>query len=426
MTERQETRYRRLETALLTPTGRGAVACVGVRGEGAWALFRRRWSRADGKPVPEEFDRWSPDHARRPFFGLFRFDELGGAADEIVLRRRTADAFEIDGHGGDAASSRVVKYFVEHGATLVSGDEWERAVELEELGLTEREFDARWNSRVDSLFYAAADALATRATTERIARIAVRQRGLFRAFFAGLDALLAQDAPDFDACVAKLDAALARGTCGRKLVEPITVAFLGAPNVGKSSLLNAALGFERVVTSPTPGTTRDLVGAPTVIDGWNFRLVDAAGLRATDDPLERMGAELAARNALTADVALAVYDASRSRAEQDAEFMRFFGKPGLEVGRRTVAALNKIDLPESERDPSWSAPDVDSAFLRVSARTRVGLDELASALAAAAFDAPVDGSEPALWTSEQVEFLRELRELCACRKGASARDAIRV
>ncbi|MBQ4204178.1 MAG: 50S ribosome-binding GTPase, partial [Thermoguttaceae bacterium] len=215
-------------------------------------------------------------------------------------------------------------------------------------------------------------------------------------------------------------------TCGRKLVEPITVAFLGAPNVGKSSLLNAALGFERVVTSPTPGTTRDLVGAPTVIDGWNFRLVDAAGLRATNDPLERMGAELAVSNALRADVALAVYDASRSRAEQDAEFMRFFGKPGLEVGRRTVAALNKIDLPESERDPSWSAPDVDSAFLRVSARTRVGLDELASALVRAAFDAPVDGSEPALWTSEQVEFLRELRELCACRKGASARDAIRV
>ena len=404
-----EDRRNRSEVARLTPTGRGAVACIGVRGADAWSHFLGRWGRSDGARAV--FDAWTPTSASRPYFGLFRFDELGGASEEIVLRRRSENSFELNCHGGDVVSSRLVKYFVDRGASEISGGDWERAVELEELGLFDERFDERLTEPRFSLFYGAADELIAQATTEHIAKSAIRQRRLWREFFKqtadakeNLTCVLG-----IDAALNKLDDALANGSWGRWLCKPITVALLGAPNVGKSSLLNAVLGYERAVVSPTLGTTRDLVEASLVIDGWNFRLIDAAGLRETVDEIERIGTRLALESASDADVVVKIYDVTRSRAEQDKLFAQFLAVDAEEVGNKSVIVLNKIDLPRSEWSEEWREGDALDA-VSVSAKTLDGLEELLAALVHAAFGTEPSGQGLAVWLPEQIDYLTGLRK----------------
>ncbi|MBP3529765.1 MAG: GTP-binding protein [Thermoguttaceae bacterium] len=425
------------EVARLTAVGRGAVACVGVRGVDGWTAALERWRRSDGREGAAAFDDWSAASAERPYFGFFRLDEIGGASEETVLRRRTPTAFELCGHGGDVVASALVRFFADRGAAVVSGDAWERAVEREEAklgktgGLGENgengetgEVGERWSARVDELFFAGADALVVRTTTETTARIALAQRSAWRRLLNELKtelrvaSRLSDEAERRKAgrvLTARFDAIAETFELGRRLTEPFVVLLTGVPNAGKSSFLNAALGFERVVVSPTSGTTRDLVGATTVLNGWTFRFVDAAGLRDAADPIERAGTRLTVEALERTDVALRFFDATVGRAEQEAVFERFFGDCAAKFGGRTLDVLNKIDLPRDRWASDW-LDDVENetrTICPISARTGDGVDALTKRI----FDATVGdaalSAEPLLWNVAQVEFWRETRDACA-------------
>lgn len=465
------------EVARLTAVGRGAVACVGVRGVDGWTAALERWRRSDGREGASAFDAWSAASAERPYFGFFRLDEIGGASEEIVLRRRTATAFELCGHGGDVVASALVRFFADRGAAVVSGDVWERAVEREEaeldktggaselnkrnksgvLGEIEEKGEAdkmggigetgnggeRWSARVDALFFAGADALVVRTATETTARIALGQRSAWRRLLNELKAelraasRLGDEAERREAgrvLAARFDKIAATFELGRRLTEPFVVLLTGVPNAGKSSFLNAALGFERVVVSPTSGTTRDLVGATTVLDGWTFRFVDAAGLRDASDPIERAGTRLTVEAVERADVVLRFFDATVGRAEQEAVFDRFFGDRAATFAGRTLDALNKVDLPRERWASDWlevgekwgserswedeagegnGAKRGDWAICPISARTGDGVDALTKRVVEATVGDPARSVGPLLWNGEQVEFWRETRDACA-------------
>jgi tRNA modification GTPase len=216
------------------------------------------------------------------------------------------------------------------------------------------------HTSTDPLQALAAAALAEAPTTRTAAILLDQYHGAFRRALQAIDEYL--ERADLAAAHVGVEA-LARYTAlGEHLTTPWRVVIAGAPNVGKSSLLNALAGYQRSIVAPTPGTTRDLVSVQLAIDGWPVEFVDTAGLRNAAETLEGQGIEQARAMAAAADLCLWVVDASAPPVLPD---------PGIP---RVHLLLNKVDLA-----PTWDSTQYQN-LSRVSAKTGSGLDDLCKRL----------------------------------------------
>ena len=198
-----------------------------------------------------------------------------------------------------------------------------------------------------------------------------------------------EDASDFTldtvkgaarAAVERIDRALSTANAARRLREGFTVVIAGPPNVGKSTLMNALAGRDVAITSPIPGTTRDLIEVALDLNGYPVILVDTAGIRESDDPIEREGVARARRRAESAELTLWLSDGADSEA------------PSL--GGPALAVRTKIDLEDA------GASSAKPAGLAISAKTGAGVDRLLDAIAELA-EERMSSSEPALLTLER-------------------------
>jgi tRNA modification GTPase len=322
--------------ARLTPPGQGAIATLGVRGPAAWTMVRALFRTRAGSLLPEA-----------PVAGRFWLGRMGGeVGDEVVLAVKHAGPppwLELHCHGGREATAYLLDLLRERGLTPCS---W-------------REFLT--GGEGDPLRASAAVAL-TEAPTVRTAAILLDQYhgALARALDTIRAALERGDtAPALDA----LTELAGRAALGRHLTTPWRVTVAGAPNVGKSSLVNALAGYARSVVDPTPGTTRDVVTVRIAVEGWPIELADTAGLRAEAGPLEAQGMERARTALAEADLCLWLLDASTAPVWPN-------------EGERAVRlVVNKTDLP-----PAWDLALAADA-VRVSAKSGEGLEELCATLA---------------------------------------------
>ena len=286
---------------------------------------------------------------------VLRFPGPGSATGEDVV--------ELHLHGGRAVVAAVL-------AALADIDGLRPAEPGE---FTRRAFE---NGRIDlAEAEGLADLLAAETQSQRRAALAAAGGALSRQVEAWRQKLLAlaaalEAALDFsdegevgeawppgwreglDELAAEIEALLARPPAER-LKDGVRVVVAGPPNAGKSSLLNALVERDAAITSSLPGTTRDLIEAPTAIGGIPFLLVDTAGLRDGVDEVERIGVERARSSLGAADLVLWLGDPAEAP-----------------LGPRTLLIKAKCDL-----DPSW-----DGAGLRVSSRTGEGLDALVRVL----------------------------------------------
>jgi tRNA modification GTPase len=184
------------------------------------------------------------------------------------------------------------------------------------------------------------------------------------------------------------------------------VAVAGAPNVGKSSLVNALAGYQRSIVAPTPGTTRDVVTTRLALDGWLIELVDTAGLRADAEALEQEGIVRAREAVADADLCLWVLDGSAPPVWPDED---------VEV---VLQAINKCDLP-----PAWNPENISGA-VRVSARTGEGLEGLCAAVVARLVPDPPPPGAAVAFTPRLCEGIAEAQRALAAGDAVKASEMI--
>lgn len=362
--------------ALATPRGEGGLAVIRLSGPLAECLLLQAFR-------PQNSCATLLSH-QLTYGHIYSGDDLIDEVMAVLMRApRTftrEDVAEIHCHGGPVVVQRVLELLVRLGATLARPGEF-----------TLRAF---LNGRLD-LTQAEAVAALIHSRSEAAQRVALGQLGgqLSKKIYTFRDELLQllalieahidfleDDIEPPDLHVLGLQATGVHGqiqmlidgfSSGRLLQEGLRVLILGKPNVGKSSLLNALLGQSRAIVTEMAGTTRDTIEESLVLDGLPVRLIDTAGLRKTEDLVEKEGVERARDKVASADLVLLVLDGSKPVDEDD--LLALKSCPSA----KTLLVLNKMDLPQQLELP---AECLGLPLVQVGAKNGVNLDGLVSSV----------------------------------------------
>jgi tRNA modification GTPase len=330
---------------LWTPPGRGAIATIrvsdveGLEATGAGSLLDAvPFRAANGSPL-------SHQPIGRILFGQWGTEP----AEDVVLCAVDHQSLEIHCHGGRAAAERILRDLAGAGFGIV---DWSDML-----------------AREKSPLQAELIGQLCRATTLQTSAILWEQaNGVFESSIAELRSSATSD---LAAAGARIRECLSWTEFGLHLTRPWSVVLAGRPNVGKSSLINAILGYTRSVVFDQPGTTRDVVHASTAVDGWPIELADTAGQRESADPLESAGIERARETLAAADLPMILIDISQAASPTDRTLMSQY--PGA------LVVAHKCDLPEYDGPGKWETQE-SSAWHRVSSKTGAGLETLVAAV----------------------------------------------
>ena len=374
-----------LIAAIATPPGPGGVGILRLSGPGAAQAAAHIFQPLGKTPLSE-----APD--RQLLYGRV-LDQTGDLLDTgLAFVSRAPHSYtgeetaEIQCHGSPVVLSLVLDALCAAGARLARPGEFtQRAFLNGKLDLTQAE-------AVIDLIDAETPAAARQAAGQLNGALSRQIDSIYSALtdlMAHFCAVLDYPDEDIDPFQAEqmgqilarqeaaLQALLATSRRGTLLHQGITCVLIGRPNAGKSSLLNALAGYERAIVTSIPGTTRDTVETKVTLGGYLFRLVDTAGLRDSDDPIEQLGVARSRQALAEADLVLAVCDGTQPLTEEDHDLLR-----EALAQADTILLANKQDLPDFTL-PQPAANDAPNTLTVVplSAKTGDGLDTLETTLA---------------------------------------------
>ena len=381
--------------AIATPLGRGGVGVVRLSGARAYDIACTLTGKSAFTPRMASFCRF--------------YQADGTVIDEgLVLYFKGPHSFtgedviELQGHGGMILQNQLLARVFELGAKQAGAGEFSyRAFDNDKLDLVQAEAIA---DAIDATSAAAASSAIRSLSGEFSKKI---NQLLEQLIHLRLHVEAAIDFPDeedvdflsdgviqskLEQTQDKIQQVLATAKQGQLLRDGIHVVLAGRPNAGKSSLLNRLAGQERAIVTDVAGTTRDTLQETVVLNGLTLHLTDTAGLRETEDTVERIGIERA-RTAITqADMLMMVYDVTRDLEEESTPLQlaeQLFGE--LPEAKRLLIIANKSDLLSDLLDDSSSQiPSVSQIAIKergyeqvnVSCETGAGIDNLVEALCA--------------------------------------------
>ena len=350
--------------AIATAPGQGGIGIVRISGPEAGNILRKIFVPAGEKKEPESH--------RLTYGWIMDGEDVLDECMAVIMRAPKSytreDVAEIQSHGGTQVLNRVLGLCIQSGARLAGPGEFTRRAFL--------------NGRIDlSRAEAVMSLIAARGEQER--RAAVRQMTGGTASFirkasdelyrlqAGLAACMdyPEEISDEEGAgmlregIISLIRSLREAVderSSRLIHDGMRVTLFGIPNAGKSSLLNALTGQEKAIVTDIPGTTRDTIEGEMSIDGIRVILTDTAGMRRTEDPIERIGVERSEQARQQADIAFLVLDGSKEPGEEETTWLE-------QLHEEDAVIINKSDLPQKPTQETIRTIRPDIQCLTVSA-----------------------------------------------------------
>ena len=333
--------------AISTPPGEGAISIVRMSGEEAVSIAQKVFSGKDLTQAKSHTINYG--HIVDPK----THEEIDEVMVSLMLAPKTftrEDVVEINCHGGIVATNRILQLLLVNGARLAEPGEFTKRAFLHgRIDLTQAE------SVMDLI----------RAKTDRSMKIALNQLDgnlshLIDSLRKDILDVLAQvevniDYPEYDdveemttkllkekaiEIKQRIEQLLKTASQGKIMREGLATALVGRPNVGKSSLLNHLLHEDKAIVTDVAGTTRDVIEEYVNVSGVPLKLIDTAGIRETDDKVEKIGVERSKKAIEQSDLVLLVLNAAESLTKEDLELIR------LTNDKKRIIILNKTDLEE--------------------------------------------------------------------------------
>lgn len=421
--------------AIASSTGRAGIGIIRLSGPEAFAITSRIFRPADGKA-------YHPSMHRKLRYGWILdgdkpLDEVLVSYMEAPHTYTAEDVCEINSHGGYLALSRILKLVLEEGCRLAGPGEFTRRaflngrIDLSQAEAVDDIISAKTQAQQDQALYQLSGQLSKNLHGFRERMLTLLSKVEYAINFME-DAQ--EDYPEEEilsegwALAEDLQRLLAQGQRGRMIRQGLATAIVGRPNVGKSSLLNALLKEERAIVTDIPGTTRDAIEENYQLDGLLLRLIDTAGIRESQDQVEKIGVDISRKHLEDADLVLLVLDGSQDLQAEDQELLDRVD------AKKTILLLNKSDLGLSPRlqasiQAYCQAREGLFAY-QISAKQKQGLDLLNQAISDKVFGK--EGRQDILQISNirHITLLEEATKaleegLDALRKGVSL-DAIEV
>ncbi|MGG3989070.1 tRNA uridine-5-carboxymethylaminomethyl(34) synthesis GTPase MnmE [Bacillus smithii] len=383
--------------AISTPLGEGAIAIVRLSGPDAVSIADRVFHSPNGKKLADV-----PTHTIH--YGQLHDPQTGNVVEEVMVSVMRApktftreDVVEINCHGGLVSVNRVLQLVLNSGARMAEPGEF-----------TKRAF---LNGRID-LSQAEAVMDLIRAKTDKAMNVALNQiegrlSKLIRKLRQEILEVLAHvevniDYPEYDDVEEmthelllkkslyvkqEIEKLLRTSQQGKILREGLSTVIIGRPNVGKSSLLNALVHENKAIVTNIPGTTRDVIEEYVNVRGVPLRLVDTAGIRETEDIVERIGVERSRQVLKEADLILLVLNYSEELTPEDEKL--FEAAKGMDV----IVIVNKTDLPKKIDMERVQKLANNHKIVTTSLLEEQGIDELEEAIASLFFEGSIESQD---------------------------------
>jgi tRNA modification GTPase len=400
--------------AVATSVGEGGISIIRVSGDKALKMVSSIFSGKNGRSLED-----IKSYTMR--YGHIIDKASEDVIDEVIVsymkgpRSFTAeDTIEINCHGGVVATNRVLEEVIKSGARIAEPGEF-----------TKRAF---LNGRID-LSQAEAVIDIIRAKTElsmksalmqsegRISREISKLRHRLLGVIAHIEATVDFPEDDLEEITSdkvtvdlidinnEIKHLLSTANEGKILREGLNVVIVGKPNVGKSSLLNAILMENRAIVTEVAGTTRDVIEEYINIDGIPIKIIDTAGIRATEDVVEKIGVEKSKEKINEADLIILMLDLSRELDIEDKEIIQYI------EDRKYILILNKADL-NAKLDKVEIAQLNPKNIIETSAKTGEGIDELKTLIKEMFFRGEVAAVEVMITNNRHKEALLRANERC--------------
>ena len=333
--------------AIATGMCNSGIGIVRISGNEAFTVIDKLYRNKDGRKVKVSQSRSHTVHYGFIYDGDEKVDEALVLIMKGPHSYTAEDTVEIDCHGGILMVKKILEAVIHAGArTAEPGEFTKRAFLNGRIDLSQAEAVADVINATNEYALKSSVSQLSGSVSKRIKEL--RSRILYQIAFIesalddpehiSLDGYGKQLMDSLEPMIGEVRKLLLSADDGRVMSEGIKTVILGKPNAGKSSLMNVLLGEERAIVTEIAGTTRDTLEEHIYLQGISLNVVDTAGIRDTEDVVEKIGVDRALKAARDADLIIYVVDGSRPLDESDREIMDFI------QGRKSIVLLNKSDL----------------------------------------------------------------------------------